>query len=325
MNKLNVSYLGLKLKNPVIVSSCGLTGSVESIVKMEKAGAGAVVIKSLFEEQIDIEVAAKNYFSSYPEANDYIAEYTRSNSIKHHLDLISGAKAKCSIPVIASISCVSGGEWVSFAKKLEEAGADAIELNIFLLPADINQKRDDIEKGYLDTVAAVCESVSIPVSVKIGHNFTNIPAMVREIYYRGAKGVVMFNRFYEPDIDIEKLEVTTSNIFSKPSDFRSVLRWLGISSAQVKEIDYAASTGIHSGENAIKALLAGASAVQVCSTVYENGECVIGEIISFIKSWMERHEFVNVSDITGKMNYGSLENPMAYERTQFMKYFSSFE
>lgn len=325
MKDLSVNYLGLKLKNPIIISSSGLTCSAERITSLAEAGAGAVVVKSLFEEQIDIETAAQNYFAFYPEANDYIAEYTRYHSIEKHLNIIKEAKKSCSIPIIASISCVSPGEWTTFAKRFEESGADALELNMFILPVDKDLNQADIEKKYLETVSKVCDNISIPVSVKIGQNFTNIPELIRELSFRGAKGVVMFNRFYEPDIDIEKMTVTAGNIFSMPSDFRNVLRWLSIASSAVKNIDYAASTGIHDGEAAVKALLAGATGVQLCSAVYQKGETVIGDILGFMESWMNRHHFQSAADFIGKMNYDRIQNPLVYERTQFMKYFASKE
>lgn len=325
MQNLEVSYLGLRLKNPVIVSSSGLTSSLSRIVELERMGAGAIVIKSLFEEQIDSEAAALNYYSDYPEASDYLAEYTRHHSLAQHMELISEAKKHCSIPIIASINCVTSGEWTTFAKKIQDAGADALELNIFLLPLEKESNTLDIEKRYLDIVSKVCASITIPVSVKIGPNFTNIPAMVRELYYRGAKGVVMFNRFFEPDIDIEKMRMVSADVFSRPSEFRSILRWLAISSAAVECVDYAATTGIHDGESAVKALLAGASVVEICSTLYQNGNSAITVIQSYMKAWMHRHGYTHVEDFIGKMNYANITNPVAYERAQFMRYFSSHE
>jgi len=323
MEKLKTQYLGLDIKNPLVVSSSGLTSSIEKIKRLEDAGAGAVVVKSLFEEQIDIETTALNYYSYSPEAYDYISEYARDNSINHHLEMIAEAKKECTIPIIGSISCISGREWVSFAKRFEDAGADALELNLYILPLDITIDSVEIEQVYLETIAQVCSHVSIPVSVKLGQYFTNIPGLVKEIYYRGAKGVVMFNKFYEPDIDIENLKQVNHDIFSNPSDSRSVLRWLSITSALVSGIDYSASTGIHDGTNAVKALLAGANTIQVCSALYQNGLSVITDILEFICAWMKRHNYTNISDIVGTMNYANSSDPLAYERTQFMKYYSS--
>lgn len=322
MKNLNVNYLGLDLKNPVIVSSSGLTSSLDKIKFLEKSGAGAVVLKSLFEEQIMHESASINYYD-YPEANDYIAEYNRLHNIEQYMYLIADAKRECKIPIIASINCLSSGEWIEFARKIEAAGADALELNIFLLPTDKDKRSQEIEDKYLDIVSKVCDSVTIPVAVKLGPHFTNILHIVKEIYYHGAKGVIMFNRLYEPDIDINKMHLVSSDVFSSSTDLRTNLRWLALSSASVPEIDYAASTGIHDAESALKSLLAGASVVEVCSAIYKEGEGVIAKINEGISVWMETHSYSRISDFVGALNYKNIPNPVAYERSQFMKYFSS--
>lgn len=322
MQNLEVTYMGLRLKNPIVVSSSGLTARIEKIMELEKAGAGAIVLKSLFEEQIASEAASLHYYTDFPEAADYLVQYTRAHSISKHIELIKEAKEKCSIPIIASINCVTGGEWISFAKEIEKAGADAMELNIFLLPLEKESNSAEIERQYLDTVAAVCKSLSIPVAVKIAPNFTNIPYIAQELYYRGAKGVVMFNRFFEPDIDVNHMKMTASTIFSRPSELRNVLRWMAVTSSRVDQVDYAASTGIHDGEAVVKALLSGATVAEVCSTIYQNGEGVIGEMLEYLKKWMQSHMFVRVKDFVGQMNYKNVTNPLAYERSQFMKYFA---
>ncbi len=319
--QLNVNYLGLNLKNPIIVSSSGLTASLDKIKALEAAGAGAVVLKSLFEEQIMHESAAINYYD-YPEAGDYLAEYTRQHRLEQHVQLIADAKKACSIPVIASICCVTKGEWVDFAKRLEEAGADALELNIFLLPTDKELSGEELEKRYLAIVAEVAKSVKIPVTVKLGRQFTNLLNITAEIAFRGAKGVVMFNRFYEPDIDIDTMKLVSSSVYSSPEELRSILRWLALASAQGIRIDFAASTGIHDGQAVVKALLAGASAVEICSSIYKNGPEVIQKMLADIEGWMETHSYPRLSDAIGVLNYKNIENPVAYERSQFMKYFA---
>lgn len=325
MKNLEVNYLGLALKNPIVVSSCGITSKIEHIVDLEKAGAGAVVLKSIFEEQIAGEAYAMHYYTDFASASDYLAEYIRMHRLNEHLDLIRQAKAQCAIPIIASINCVSSGEWTAFAREIEKAGADALELNIFLLPLDKESRTEDIEKEYLATVAKVCETVKIPVSVKIGPNFMNLPHIVQELYYRGAKGVVMFNRFFEPDTDVADMQMRSAGVLSDPSEIRQVLRWLAIASSRVGTVDYAATTGIHDGEAVVKALLAGAKVAQVCSTIYKNGNGVIAEMKEYLSRWMTDHIFVRVEDFVGKMNYRNVANPLAYERTQFMRYFSERE
>lgn len=323
MQNLSTTYMGLKLKSPVVVSSCGLTRSLENIRKAEMAGAGAVVLKSLFEEQILGEISHIDNYSDYPEAADYVKNYVTENKLNEYLTLISDAKAKCDIPIIASICCVYGGEWVEFARRIEQAGADAIELNIFMLPTDKEVSSEEIENQYLDTISAVSDSISIPMAVKIGSHFTNTLAMVKQIYYRNVKGIVMFNRFYEPDIDIEQMKITSADVFSSPTEFRTTLRWVAMTSGELPLIDIAASTGIHDADSAIKALLAGARVTQVCTTVYKNGFDAITAINSGISGWMARHGFCNISDFSGIMNYSNISNPVAYERSQFMKYFAS--
>jgi dihydroorotate dehydrogenase (fumarate) len=322
MIDLSTTYGGMKLKSPLIVSSSGLTSSVERIKKMEKAGAGAVVLKSLFEEQIMFEVSSISAESDYPEAGDYLNAYARENSLESYLNMIRESKAAVSIPVIASINCVKSNEWVEFAKKIEKAGADALELNIYFLPIDKDKDPREYEKAYLDLVSAVKEKTSLPVMVKLGHGFSNVTWMVQQLYLRGAASVILFNRLYAPDIDTSDLSFGSAEVLSSPADLRFPLRWIGIVSSQVGEIDLAASTGVHSGLAVVKQILAGATAVQVCSVLYRNGIDYIRDMIDEMKGWMEKNNYSSPSDFRAKMNYGNLQDPSVYERAQFIKYFS---
>lgn len=322
MIDLSTTYGGLDLKSPLIVSSSGLTSSTERIKKMEQAGAGAVVLKSLFEEQIMFEVNSMSAESDYPEAVDYVSAYARENSLGNYLTMIRDAKAAVNIPVIASINCVKSNEWVDFAKKMEEAGADAIELNIYFLPIEKDKDSRVYENAYLDLVSQVKKQCSIPVMVKLGHGFTNITWMVSQLYQRGAASVVLFNRLYAPDIDMADLSFGSAEVLSSPADMRFPLRWIGIVSSQVSEIDLAASTGVHSGQAALKQVLAGASAVQVCSVLYRNGIDYLRDMIDEMKKWMEKNNYNSLSDFKGKLNYSALKDPSVYERAQFIKYFS---
>lgn len=329
MSNLETTYLGLKLRNPLIAASSGLTSSVEKIVELEKAGIGAVVLKSIFEEQIIGEVTSllkkEVQNSGYPEAEDYIKNYLRDNSIKKHIELIEAAKKDVDIPIIASINCVSGEEWTSFAKDFEEAGADAIELNIFYIPTDKHEKPGVVEQLYINVLKKVKEQVSIPVSVKFGVYHSNILGMAEKLKANGAGGIVMFNRFYEPDINVETLEMTSSEVFSSPADIRRSLRWVGMVSSNVTKIDIAASTGIHDSSAVIKQLLAGAQVTQLCSTLYLNGTSVIPEMLSGISDFMKKWNFKKLDDFRGRLSYKNLPDPMLYERSQFMKYFSNRE
>ncbi len=328
MANLETKYLGLSLKNPILVSSSGLTNSVDKIGKLAEAGVGAVVLKSLFEEQINHEINNAIYKGEgfdYPEALDYVKGYTRDNSVADYLRLIKESKAKYDIPVIASINCFSSNEWVDFAQQIQEAGADAIELNVFVVNTDKNCDSGTYEQLYIDVVSYVSKVVSIPVSVKLGLYFSNLVNVVNRLSVSGAKGVVLFNRFYEPDIDIEKMLMTSADVLSSSSDMGRTLRWVAIMADKVKNIDISASTGVHDGAAVIKQLLAGAVTVQTCSSVYKNGPKVITEMKENLKAWMDAKGFNSIDDFRGKMSYEKIENPGMYERAQFMKYFSSYE
>lgn len=322
MTDLSTTYAGLSLKSPVIVSSSGLTSSVDRIRKIALAGAGAVVMKSLFEEQIMFEVANLSSDSNYPEAEDYVRTYARENSLDNYLSVIKGAKEAVDIPVISSINCVSGAEWIDFAHKIEGAGADALELNIYFLPIHKDKDPREYERVYLDLVSKVKEHTSLPVIVKLGSEFSNITWMVNQLYLRGVAAVVLFNRFYAPDINTDEMSFGSSEVLSSPADLRNSLRWIGIVSSQVGQIDLAASTGVHSGMAVIKQILAGATAVQVCSVLYRNGIEYLRDMITEMKKWMEKNKYENTGVFRGKMNYGNLKDPSVYERAQFMKYFS---
>ncbi len=322
MIDLSTTYAGLELKSPLIVSSSGLTHSIERIKKMALAGAGAVVLKSLFEEQIQYEIGIMSAGSDYPEAGDYVKTYARENSLESYLSVIRGAKEMVSIPVIASINCMKADEWIEFAKKIEDAGADALELNIYFLPIQKDKNPREYETAYLDLVTKVKEKTTLPVMVKLGSGFSNITWMVQQLYMRGVEAVVLFNRFYSPDINTDDMTFGSAEVLSSPADLRNTLRWIGIVSSQVKEIDLAASTGVHSGMAAVKQILAGATAVQVCSVLYRNGIDYLRDMIAEMKKWMEKNSHESLSDFRGKLNYGNLEDPSVYERAQFIKYFS---
>jgi dihydroorotate dehydrogenase (fumarate) len=326
MANLGTTYLGLTLKNPLVAASSGLTGSVAKVKELCEAGAGAVVLKSIFEEQINNEVGylidKEPMNNDYPEAADYIKNYIRDNSVVHHIELVKNVKAAVPVPVIASINCIGVAEWTSIASDFEEAGADALELNVFYVPTDRNLRPGLVEQTYLDILTEVKKRVKIPVSVKIGVHFSNIVAMAEKLKGAGAAGVVMFNRFYEPDIDLDKLELTASEVLSSPADLHRSLRWTGLVASQVPNLDIAASTGIHDADAVIKQLLAGARVTQLCSTLYKNGPAVMGEILEGIKSFMEKWDFQSIGEFRGRLSYKNIPDPMLYERSQFMKYFS---
>jgi dihydroorotate dehydrogenase (fumarate) len=330
MANLSTNYMGFKLRNPFIAGSSGLNKTVENLVKLEKAGASAIVLKSLFEEQIMHEVnkamnhseSRENY--SYPEAEDYISNYTKEKDLSDYLRLIEEGKKAISIPLIASINCISASEWTSFAKKIENAGADALELNIFILPSDT--KRDSVqnEQVYFDIVTEIKRLVSIPVSVKLSYYFSSLAKTALKLSWTGIAGMVLFNRFFSPDIDIDKFKVTSANVFSSKEEIALPLRWVAMLSDRL-HCDISASTGVHDGEGAIKLLLAGAKSVQMASVLYKNGFDVIGEMITTLEQWMDKHNFETTEEFIGKLSVKFAENPAAYERMQFMKHFAGIE
>ena len=325
MANLQTSYLGLQLKNPIIVSSSGLTSNVESIKKLEANGAAAVVLKSLFEEQILHEAGSLSVHSDYPEAEDYLKGYVFSNNVEKYLDLIAKAKAAVSIPVIASVNCISASNWLDFASKIQKAGADALEVNVFVLPTDNRKTAEEYEAIYFSLAEKLKDIISIPVSFKLGNHFTNPLRIVEQLWYRNVKGVVLFNRFFAPDLDIDKMKVVSAEVFSNPADIRETLRWVALASYKVPKIDISASTGVHTGEAAMKMILAGASSVQVCSALYKNGHEHLKGIVDFIGKWMDGKGYKKIDDVKGMMNYGKIGDPAVYERSQFMRYFSNFE
>lgn len=325
MANLQTSYLGLNLKNPLIVSSSGLTSNIESIKKLEANGAAAVVLKSLFEEQILHEAGSLTASSDYPEAEDYLKAYVTSNNVDKYLELISNAKEAVTIPVIASINCFSASKWIDFASKIQEAGADALEVNVFVLPTDPRKKPEDFEEVYFTLAEKLKKKINIPLSFKLGDHFTNPLRIIEQLWYRNVSGVVLFNRFFAPDLDIDKMKVIPAEVFSNPADLRDTLRWVAIASEKVSKIDISASTGVHHGEAFVKMLLAGATSVQVCSTIYKNGHAHLRNLLDYLEKWMDQKGYKSISDFRGIMNYGKVGDPDVYERSQFMKYYSSHE
>jgi len=324
MVDLSTEYLGMKLKNPVIAGSSGLTNSVKSIKELEENGAGAVVLKSIFEEEIafeyeDIlkEAESKGYNLDQFDYYDY---KIKEDNIDKYTTLINESKKNVSIPVIASVNCVYSHEWLAFASQLEKAGADALELNMFFLPSDFERTSEEKEKAYFQIIEQVQKAVNLPIALKISYYFSNLGPMIQKLSNTGISGLVLFNRFFSPDFDIDKFEVKSSNLFSTPSDLSISLRWIAIMAARVN-CDLAASTGVHDGVALIKQLLAGADAVQVASTLYENGKGRIGEMLKTLEEWMEGKGYGSLSDFKGKMSQAKSSNPAAFERVQFMKYF----
>lgn len=326
MADLKITYMGMELKNPIIVGSCGLTNDLNSIKKLVEAGVSAVVLKSLFEEQIMMEVN-KNMdgydpFHGHSEMYDYQKYFEKKHLLDNYLQLIKDTKQAVDVPIIASINCMSSAEWTEFAKNIELAGADAIELNIFRLPSDPKMEGKDNEKIYFDIIDKVTSNVSIPISIKVSYYFDNLANTLQRFSKTEIKGMVLFNKFYSTDIDIEKEELIDGNYLSTTYDTSNTLRWIGIMS-DIVDCDLCATTGIHNGKDVVKFLLAGASSVQMVSSIYVNSAKVITNSLNEIQDWMEKHNYGSIDEFRGKLSNSSQMNDALYERVQFMKYVSS--
>ena len=323
MIDMKTSYAGLTLRNPIIIGSSGLTNKAERNKEFEKAGAGAIVLKSLFEEQIEMQSEAMMQETDYPEAADYIRGYVKANQVNDYLELIRQTKAVCTIPIIASINCYKADAWTDFARQIEQAGADALELNLYHMQTGLNDSLEVVREAYVGIVRQVKAAVRIPVIMKLGKQYSNIPSLVASLKANGADGVVLFNRFYQPDIDINTLQLVSGNVFSSPSDLSDTLRWTAIVSGKIPGISVAASTGVHDWEGVVKCLLAGATGVQLCSALYTHGATVVSQILTGLEEWMTLVHYVSIDQFRGRLNYANIPNPAMYERAQFMKYFAN--
>ncbi len=332
MIDLSTKYLGLDLRNPIVIASSGLTHSVKEIVELNNNGAGAVVLKSIFEEQIMLEVQHDlnkmqedgMFYDDYSETLDYIDVHVRDKELGDYLNLIHEVKNNTNIPIIASINAITPYEWTSFAKRIEGAGADALELNIFVMPFNLDKNCDENEQLYYEILKKIKSLVNIPVSVKISPYFSNLGKVIKNMETYGANGVVMFNRFSRPDININEMKVTHAEVFSEKNEMYNTLRWVAIMANRVK-MSLAASTGIHDGEAVVKQLLAGANVVQVASAIYKHGPSYILDMTKFVSDWMESKGFNYVDQFRGRLSQENSLHPDVYERMQFMKYFSDIK
>jgi len=319
--------MGLQLRNPILAASSGLTNDIHDILELEKFGAGAIVLKSIFEEEIRIEMekdmAQMNKATFlYPETMDFYDNFNQvDDELTKYLTLISDAKQKTSIPVVASINCVTAEKWPYYASILQDAGADALELNVFTLPTNFEAKAEETEKLYFDIVTEVKKHVNIPVSLKISFYSTNLGALIKKLSATGIRGLVLFNRYYNPDIDTDNFSVISSHVLSTPEELPLSLRWIAIMSHRV-ECDLAATTGIHSGKAVIKQLLAGASAVQIASVLYKKGKKYLEVMLKDISTWMDEKGYKTIDEFKGKVSQSAIHDPAAYERVQFMRYFA---
>lgn len=327
---LSTTYLGLELRSPLMPSACPLTRELDEIKRAEDAGAGAVVLPSVFEEQIRHETAELDAMlekgtESYAEALSYfpqVGEYRVGPD--EYLELIQQAKRTVRLPVIASLNGTSVGGWTEYARQIQQAGADALELNIYYIPTDPDLPGAEVEKTYLDILRSVKAAVTLPVAVKLGPYFSNMAHMARQFEAAGADGLVLFNRFYQPDIDLENLEVEHSILLSTPQARRLPLRWIAILYGRVR-CSLAATSGIHTAYDALKMLMAGADVTMLCSVLLRKGMAQIAVVEQEIKRWMEEHEYASVAELKGSMSQLKCPDPTAFERAQYMRLISTWK
>lgn len=329
MVDLSTTYMGIKLGHPVVPSASPLSRDISTIKAMEDAGASAVVMHSLFEEQIEFEADRLAHFlehgtDSFAEALSYfpeVGEYAIGPD--EYLENIRQAKAAVDIPIIGSLNGISTGGWIDYARKIEEAGADGIELNVYFVATGSELFALDVETLYLDILKAVKASVSIPVAMKLSPYFSALTNFAERLDADGADALVLFNRFYQPDIDLETLEVTPNLLLSSPYEMRLPLRWIAILYGQI-EASMALTSGVHSYEDVLKAVLVGADVAHVCSVVLKKGLGVIDELISGVTHWMEENEYESISQMKGSMSQRSCPEPAAFERANYVKVLQSY-
>lgn len=327
---LSTTYLGLKLKNPIVPSASPLSHSVDSMKRLEDAGAAAVVMYSLFEEQIAHEAAELEHYlnygtESFAESLSYFPEAREYNvGPDEYVELVHKAKSALGIPVIGSLNGISTGGWVSYAEKIEQAGADALELNVYYIPTDARLTSQDVEDRYLEVMHAVKRKVSIPVAMKLNPFFSSMAHMAHRLDLAGADGLVLFNRFYQPDIDLENLEVSPNVILSTPQASRLPMRWIAILYGRIKA-NLAATSGIHTAEDVIKMLMVGADVTMMCSALLRNGPSHIARVLTDIDRWMFEHEYVSVKQMKGSMSQKSVADPAAFERANYMKALNTYK
>jgi dihydroorotate dehydrogenase (fumarate) len=321
---LTTQYLGLKLRTPLVPSASPLSQNLDNLKKMEEAGAGAIVLHSLFEEQlrqdtIELDARLTQGTESFAEALSYFPEPKEFKlGPEEYLEHIAKAKKALSIPVIASLNGSSLGGWIDYAKQIQEAGADALELNVYYIPADPNLSGSEVEKTYLDIVKAVKKAVTLPLAVKLSPFFSNLANVAKQLDTAGVNALVLFNRFYQPDIDLESLEVEHSLLWSTPQARRLPLRWIAMLHGRI-QAQLAATSGIHSAQDVIKMIMAGANATMLCSVLFKLGIGHLKVVEREMRQWMEQHEYESVQQMLGSLSQKKCPDPSAFERAHYMR------
>lgn len=330
MVDLSTSYLGLALKNPLVAAASPLSKKVDSVRRLEDAGISAVVMYSLFEEQITHESKALDHYlnrgaESYSEALSYFPDIEKYNvGPDEYLDLIRKLKASVSIPVIGSLNGISSGGWVDYARQMEKAGADALELNIYFVPTDLDLTSQELEDSYVSLVADIHKQVHIPLSVKLSPYFTALPNFARRLVQAGARGLVLFNRFYQPDLDVETLEVKPNLEFSTSAELRLPLRWTAILYSRI-QADLALTGGVHSARDVVKSVMAGASVTMIASELLQHGIGRASDLRTGLEKWLVDFEYESIQQMRGSMSQKAVKEPAAFERANYMKILTSLD
>ncbi len=324
MTSISTTYLGMKLRSPIVVSACTLSEDIDNILRMEDAGAGAVVMFSMFEEQIRKEEALmenimKTTTNVFAEASDFFPDLDEYHvATGKYLETIRIAKERVHIPIIGSLNGITPRGWIDYGKQLEQAGADALEINIFYIPADVRLSGTDVEQRYLDIIRLMKQTVSIPIAVKMNPYFSAMGHMALQMQDAGADGLVLFNRFYQPDFDIQQLKVIHDIQLSEANEIRLPLLWIAILSGQIK-VSLAATTGVQSAQEVIKYLLAGADVTMTASSLYKNGISFIAILENALQQWMDSMGFPSLDYFRGSMNQVNVSDPTAYERANYIR------
>lgn len=324
----NIEYLGLKLKSPILAGSCGLTSNIENLCALERAGAGAVVLKSIFEEQIIYDIKRNTHVyapvGSYGDSYEYIAQHVAADSMSKHFALIREAKSTLSIPVIGSINCYSHENWITYAKRFEEAGCDALELNMAIVPFEISLSADDVERTFSNIIQSLKKTISIPISIKVSPYFTDLAKFMQQLSWTGIKGITMFNKSLQVDIDLDAERVCNADSLTFPNELHNTIRWTAILSKKLR-CDLCATTGVSDGRDVAKLLLAGATTVQVASSLYRNGVEYMRVLNDELQSWMAAKGYENIAQFCGKLAMQPNEKVSMLMRTQFMNYFAEIK
>lgn len=329
MTNLATTYLGLKLKNPLVASASPLSEKVETVRQLEDAGVSAVVVYSLFEEQIVKESLELDHFlsrdtESFAEALTHLPDIGKySLGPEKYIDHIGKLKEVVNIPIIGSLNGVSSGGWIEYAEKIQSAGADALELNLYYLPTDTALSGNEVEEAYLTVVKDIRAKISIPLAVKLSPFITSMPHFAQKMADAGADGLVLFNRFYQPDFDLEELEIVPNLVLSASNDLLLPLRWIAILHGRV-DLDFALTSGVHTAEDVLKAMMAGAKVAMTTSALLKNGVGYATQILSDLKAWMGKHEYESIQQMQGSLSQKSSGNEAAFERANYMKVLASY-